>query len=719
MEALMRVAGRGGQWALPAVVVGTLALMLLPLPPPVVDGLIALNITTGLLVLLTSVHVRRALDFSAFPALLLMTTLFRLGLNVSTTRLILLHGATGAEAAGRIVRTFGEFIVGGSYLVGIVVFLILTLINFVVITKGAGRIAEVSARFTLDALPGKQMSIDSDLAAGLIGQEEARKRRMELAQEADFYGAMDGASKFVRGDAIAGLVITAVNIVGGLIVGVAQNGMSLADAAQTYTILTIGDALVSQIPALLISTAAGMVITRVADAQDLGAQVGRQMFGHSRPLMGAAAIVALIGFVPGMPLWPFALLAGALTAASRVRLRAERAPVPAGDEEAQDGAASDAAGEWEQLVHVEPVSIEVGYGLVPLVDEGSGSGELVRRVTGLRKNLARELGVLLPPVHICDNLRLGRGEYRLLLHGVEVARGEVRPDRLLAMEAGEGADPIDGVPTKEPAFGIDALWIAPGDRTRAEIAGYTVVEPVTVIVTHLSEALRREAHQLLGREELQQLLDAVARTRPRVVEDLVPNVLTAAEVLAVLRQLLREQVSIRDLAAILETLAEAARHTRALPALVDRVRERLGAAIVQGLVDERGTLHAAILDAATETALRQRLVRSDEDVVLAPDLGLAHALLSSIQAAAAQLQSGGWPPVVLAAPDLRYALWQFASRFVWPLHVLSHRELPPRLAVQTEATVAARGELAAPQPAPGRPSEAAPQPPPAASIPAA
>ena len=688
----------------PLGIVAIVVLMVLPLPPIMLDFLLALNITIALLILLTAIQLRRALDFSVFPSILLVTTLFRLALNISSTRLILLRGDTGTEAAGKIINTFGNFVVGGSYVVGAVIFLILVIINFVVITKGSGRIAEVSARFTLDALPGKQMSIDSDLAAGLLSQDAARDRREELAREADFYGAMDGASKFVRGDAVAGLIITALNIVGGLIIGVLIADMSFGEAARTYTILTIGDGLVSQIPALLISTAAGIVVTRAADDRELGGQLAGQLLQDPRVMTSGAIVTAALGLVPGMPALPFFLLAGSLAVGARMLGR----PAKKKAVEAREAAAlKPMMSEEDQIADMLPIEaleLEVGYALVPLVDAREG-GELVKRIAGLRRSIATDLGIILPPVHLRDNLELASGEYRLLIHGVEAAKGTVMPDRLMAMDPGDAREKVDGIATTEPAFGLPALWIRPSQRARAELAGYTVVEPATVVITHVSEAIHRDAEQLLGREDLQRLLEVVASRAPKVVEELVPTQLSHAELLAVLRALLRERVSIRDLKTVLEVLSEASRYGKAVNYLVDQVRQRLGPAIVQALVGGDNKLHASILDAPSEDLLRGTVVRTDSDAMLAPDLQTAQQLLSGLQRVVETANLHGVPPILLAPPDLRYPLWRFANRFLPQLVVLSQRELPPRVEVSTSSTVsiAQQRQPAALRPRPAQP----------------
>jgi len=701
---------------MPVVMMGVLALMIMPLPTLLLDFLLTVNITVSVVVLLTAIQVQRPLDFSVFPSLLLVTTLFRLGLNVSTTRLVLLHGSEGPDAAGHIVQTFGDFVVGGNYVIGIILFLILTLINFIVITKGSGRIAEVAARFTLDALPGKQMSVDSDLAAGLITQAEARHRRLELAKETDFHGAMDGASKFVRGDAIAGLVITFINILGGLVIGVAQFGMPFGEAAEVFTVLTIGDGLVSQIPALLVSTAAGMVITRGAEETDLGKQVITQTVKRRSVLIGAAAVLGALMLVPGMPFLPLVSLGGLLLfGAARLPKTPDKARAGAtgtAGVPGQAGAEAQAKKPSEEdevasLVSVHPLELQVGYALVPLVGK---DGSTVRRIAGLRKNLARELGIILPAVHVRDNLELMPGEYRLLVHDVEVARATVMVDRLMAMDPGDARKKIDGIPTKDAAFGLPALWIRPAQRTDAELSGYTVVEPETVVVTHLSEVLTANASKLLGRDELQRLLDVVAQRSPRVVEELLPTVLSHAELLAVLRALLDEKVSVRDLRTILEALAEAARYGKATGFLVDQVRLRLGGAIVQRLVDPGDNkLHAAIFDGASEDLLRQFVLRNEAETALAPDLATAQGLLAQLQIAHQRLQAAGHPTVIITPADLRQPLRRFVARLMPQLVIVSQQELPPRLDVATAATLSIGGRRPAGQriPVPPRAQPAA------------
>ena len=689
--------------AVPLGLAFIIGLMILPLPPLLLDLLLATNIALSLVMLLTSANVQRPLDFSVFPSLLLVVTLFRLALNISTTRLILLGGHEGTDAAGSIVKTFGDFVVGGSYVVGAVVFLILTIINFVVITKGSGRVAEVGARFTLDALPGKQMSIDSDLAAGLITQDQARERRRTLAQETDFYGAMDGSSKFVRGDAVAGLIITAINIIGGLIIGTAQKDMALGDAAQTYTILTIGDGLVSQIPALLVSTAAGVVVTRTTgEGTDLGQQLARQLFGSNKVTVATAMVLGGLMLVPGMPLLAFIAIIGFLLwiarkspeflAATRTGPGGAPGPPGSGPLPPDGGAVSREQSQQEKLAEVLPVQtleLEVGYGLIPLVSgsENGGKGDLVERVTALRQNVAQDMGIILPPIHLKDNLELAPGQYRLMIRGVQEIEGEVMPNRLLAMDPGDVRDPIDGIETIEPAFGLPALWIRQAHQTRAELSGYTVVPPAAVIITHVSEALTRQAHQLIGREELQSLLDIVSERAPRVVDELIPTVMSHVEVLAVLRMLLREQVSIRDLRTILETLAEGVRQSKSSQFLAELVRQRLGPRISQSLIGPDGKLHAAIFDAPSEDALRSVTMRTEGDVALAPDLGMARELLEQLKTASDTLHELGYPALIVAPSDLRYPLFKFATRFLPQIRFMSQSEIPSRLELVTHRTL--------------------------------
>jgi len=668
----------------PLLVVGVLGLMILPVPSSVLDLLLAVNITIALAVMLSAMHIKKPLDFSVFPSLLLITTLFRLGLNVSSTRLILLSGGDGTAAAGKVIQTFGNFVVGGNYIVGLVIFLILIIINFVVITKGSGRIAEVGARFTLDALPGKQMSIDSDLAAGIMNQEQAKARREELSREADFYGAMDGANKFVRGDAIAGLIITGINIVGGLVIGTAQAGLSMGEAAELYTILTIGDGLVSQIPSLIIATAAGLVVTRSTDGRTLGNQVLSETMTNPRVLSSASAVVGSMALLPGLPAIPFLGLAGGLWWVKR-NLPDEGAQTAAADATAAPDKPTEEE-EIQDMLIVEPLQLELGFSLVPLVSRERG-GELLDRIVGLRKRFAKELGIVIPPVNLRDSLDIGGGEYRVLVHGVTVASGTLMTDRVLAMDPGNAAEPIDGTPTRDPAFGIPAVWISPDDVDRAELAGYTCVEPAAVVATHLSEIFREHACELVGRQELQELVDVVARRHPKLVDDLIPNIVGYSEIHAVVRSLLSENVSIRDLRTILEGIADAARVSKNPVHLAEAVRKRLGPSIGQTLMEPDGKLYAALLDPGCEEAMRTCLISNEHDTALAPDLPTAQSLLGGIQRAVEALGVAGHRPVIVAPSDLRFAFWKFVNRFMPQVTVVAQQELPPRMEVSALTTV--------------------------------
>ncbi|HVE86080.1 MAG TPA: flagellar biosynthesis protein FlhA, partial [Myxococcales bacterium] len=559
----------GGELLAAAGVLGVLAILIVPVPPAGMDALLALNIALSVLMLLVALGLRRPMEFSVFPSLLLVTTLFRLSLNVATTRLILLHGSEGAGAAGHVVEAFGRFAVGGSLVVGGVVFLILLVVNFAVITKGSGRVSEVAARFTLDALPGKQMSIDADLAAGIIDDREAKSRRASLERETEFFGAMDGASKFVRGDAIAGLAITGINIAGGLLIGLVRDGMALSAAAETYTVLTVGDGLISQIPALLVSTAAGILVTRTSGT-DFGSQVTGQVLGSARVLRYGAAVLGLMAVLPGLPLLPFAALASGAVLLSFRRAR----DAAAGPGAAAPSSSARDAGKPERLqdlLSLDAVELAVGYGLVSLIDVDRG-GELPGRIAALRKQLATDLGIILPSVHLKDDLRLEPQEYRVRFRGQEISRGVAHADRLMCLDPAGGAPRIDGLPAREPAFGLPAAWISPAQRPQADAAGLTVVDPASVVTTHLSELLRRYAHELIGRQEVQELLAACAREAPKLVEEVVPGTIPLGELVRVVRGLLREGVSVRDLRSVLEAISDAAPRSKDTAYLVEQAR---------------------------------------------------------------------------------------------------------------------------------------------------
>ena len=670
----------------PLLLMVLMAMIVVPLAPIVLDGLFSFNISLALVVLLVTVYTRRPLDFALFPTILLMTTLMRLALNVASTRVVLLEGHTGPDAAGQVIKAFGEFVIGGNYAVGIVVFAILVIINFVVITKGATRISEVSARFTLDAMPGKQMAIDADLNAGLIDQDEARARREEISAEAEFYGSMDGASKFVRGDAVAGVLILFINIIGGLIIGMAQHDLSFAQAARNYTLLTIGDGLVAQIPALLLSTAAGIIITRVSSAQDMGEQIIRELFANPRSLAVTAGILAIMGLIPGMPNFAFltmATLCGGCAWWLYKRNRtsqAEQATPPPAAVEPENKELS-----WDDVTPVDAIGLEVGYRLIPLVDKAQG-GQLMARIKGVRKKLSQELGFLVPPVHIRDNLDLPPTGYRITLMGVTVGEAEVYPDKELAINPGQVFGSIEGIPTTDPAFGLEALWIDPVDRDQAQTMGYTVVDPNTVIATHLSQQLQLHASELLGHEEVQHLLDKLAKSAPKLVESLVPDTLGLGVVVKVLQTLLAEGVPIRDIRTIAETLAEYGSRSQDPDALTAAVRQALGRLIVQQINGMQAELPVITLDPTLEQILQQT-VQANEGGGMGVEPGLAERLHTALADAARQQEAAGQPAVLLVSSPIRSMLSRFIRHGIPTLHVLAYNEIPSDKQIRIVATV--------------------------------
>lgn len=659
-----------------------LAVLIVPVPTFLLDTLLILNLATSLVMLLVTVYVSEPLKFSVFPTLLLVVTLYRLSLNVATTRTILLEGY-----GGKVIAAFGDFVVGGNYAVGIVAFLILVVVQFLVITKGAGRIAEVAARFTLDAMPGRQMAIDADLNAGLIDETEARRRREQIAQQADFYGAMDGAAKYVRGDAVAGIVITVINIVGGFVIGMAQQGMGAGEALRTYTLLTIGDGLVAQIPALIVSTASGLLITRSDAQKNLSRDIASQLFNEPRAALLASAILALLGFVPGLPVVPFlmlSLLLGALgLRSSRSQKTAEAAAVR--EAEAKNAQMPEKV---EQLLSVDALELEIGFGLIPLVDESKPGGDLLRRVTSVRRQTALELGLLVPPVRVRDNIRLPQDAYVVRLKGVEVGRGTLRMGQLLAMSPGPGAVPLAGQRTVEPVFGLEAIWIRPDQRSEAEACGYTVVEPSAVVATHLSELIKANAPEILGRQEVRTMIDQVKQHAPVVVEELIPAQLSIGGVHKVMQRLLTERISIRDTLTILETLADHATVTKDVETLAERVREALGRAITQPLRDERGEIGVVSLEPALEQALVERVQGGGMDrLLLAPDE--TRLLLDRISQAVQEALVRSAQPVLLCSPYLRPYLRRFVERALPHVPVLSYAEVASAGTVRTLATVKA------------------------------
>jgi flagellar biosynthesis protein FlhA len=671
----------------PLLIILILAMMVLPLPAFVLDLMFTFNIAVSVIVMLVAMYTLKPLEFSVFPTVLLVTTLLRLSLNVASTRVVLLEGHTGPDAAGKVIEAFGHFLVGGNTAVGLVVFIILTVINFVVITKGAGRIAEVGARFTLDAMPGKQMAIDADLNAGLIDEKEAKRRRAETAQEADFYGAMDGASKFVRGDAVAGILIMAINVVGGLIVGVLQHNMELAQAANNYTLLTIGDGLVAQLPALIISVAAGLVVSRVGDDGDMGSQLIGQVFTNPQVLVMTAAILGILGLIPGMPNLVFLMLASGLGflawrgGKGKAEVVEEEAPAAAPVVSAESQEAS-----WADVSPVDVLGLEVGYRLIPMVDKGQ-DGELLKRIRGLRKKFARDIGFLAAPVHIRDNLELKPNEYRIVLKGVEVGTGAAFPGQFMAINPGRVAGPLNGRETTDPAFGLPAVWIDTSQREQAHALGYTVVDASTVVATHLNHVILSHASELLGRLETQALLDHIAKETPKLVEDLVPKLLSLSTVQRVLQNLLDEGVNIRDMRTIIEVLAECAPRIQDPLELTTRVRQSLGRAIVQGLFPGNGEVQVMALDPGLERVLMQAMAGGGpEGGAIEP--GLADTLLRETAAAAQRMEDIGLPAVLLVPAPLRWLLSRFLRRAVPTLKVVANSEVPETRLIRVSAMIA-------------------------------
>jgi len=677
------------EFAAPLLIIMILMMMVLPLPPFMLDLLFTFNIALSIIVIMVSVYTLKPLDFAAFPTVLLLTTLLRLSLNVASARVVLMQGHTGPDAAGKVIEAFGHFLVGGNYTVGIIVFIILVIINFVVITKGAGRIAEVSARFTLDAMPGKQMAIDADLNAGMIGEDVARKRRSEIAQEAEFYGSMDGASKFVRGDAVAGIMVTLINIIGGLIVGIVQHDLDFATALNNYTLLTIGDGLVAQIPALIISTAAGIVVTRVGGdgKEDVGSQLLGQMFANSKVLYITGGLLGLLGILPGMPHFAFIFL-GSITAGAGYLMdkRAREAELTAREEAAvaPPPAEMPEVG-WDDVVPVDVLGLEVGYRLIPLVDRAQ-DGELLRRIRGIRKKFAQDMGFLVPAVHIRDNLELKPNAYRITLKGVEVGQGEAYVGQFLAINPGRVMGELSGAKTKDPTFGLPATWVDGETRDQAQAFGYTVVDASTVVATHLSNVIQSHAPELLGREETQQLLDRVGKESPKLVEDLIPKVLPLGTLQKVLQNLLSEGVHIRDMRTIIEALSDHATRIQDADQLTAAVRVSLGRAITQQLFPGNSEIQVVALAPRLEGILMQATQTSGaEGPGLEP--GLADQLLNGVSQAAEQQEQMGMPAVLLVPGPLRNLLARFLRRSIPHLNVLSHNEIPDGRMIRVVQTV--------------------------------
>ncbi len=686
---------KNGDLLLTAALFGTILLLILPVSPHLLDVLLAMSIASSLLILLVILYVREPADFTGFPTLLLFITLYRLALNIASTRLILLDAD-----AGKIIDAFGNFVVRGNYIVGGVVFCILVIINFIVITKGAGRIAEVAARFTLDAMPGKQMSIDAELNAGLITEVEAKQRRRRVEQEADFYGAMDGASKFVRGDAVAAILITLINVLGGFAIGVLQKNMTVLEALQRYTILSIGDGLVSQVPALIISTAAGILVTRAASKADLGQELSKQLLFYPRAMIVLTGMLVLIALVPGLPTIPFLVLAGitgvmaqalrkadpALLAAIGEGSTKEAAATPAPGSGKAPGAAS-SSDKLEGLLTVDAMQIELGYGLVGLADSRKG-GDLVERVTGVRRTFAQEMGVIVPPIRLRDNLQLGANEYRFLLNGNPIARGDLMPGYWLAMNATNTKSTLKGIPTVEPVFQLPATWITDVERKNAEVHGFTVVDAASVLVTHLSESVKRSCQHILSRQDVQNLLDNLKQTHPTVVNELVPTLLTVGQVQRVLQNLLAEGVSIRNLAGILEKVSDFASLTKNPDELSEFARRALASQITKPLQGDHGAIHAITLDPRLEQQIAQGVRQSSAEVSLTMEPKLARHIIERLSKHVQQMLTAGQPPVVLCSPNLRLGFRRFFESTFADLCVLSYAEIPARVDVRNAAVIA-------------------------------
>ena len=669
------------------VVIGILVTMLLPIPSFMLDFLLALNIMTAIVVLITTMYAQSTLEFSIFPSLLLVLTLFRLALNVASTRLILLHGSEGQAAAGGVIQAFGSFVVGGNYVIGLIIFIILVLINFIVITKGSGRIAEVAARFTLDGMPGKQMAIDADLNAGIIDENEARDRREEIQNESKFHGSMDGASKFVRGDAIAGIIITLVNIIGGFIIGVFQQNMTMVTAAQNYTLLTVGDGLVSQIPALIISTSAGILVSRAASDDRMGREFGSHIMANPQPIYIGACVVFLFGLVPGFPALPFmglSLVAGGAVYFARKRRGGEPAllPEPMSGEEAENAGPEDV----EHLLSMDTMELEVGYGLIPLVDKEQ-DGSLLGRIRAIRRQFATELGVIIPPIHIRDNLKLKPSEYRVVIKGVEMARSELMVNHLLAMDPGDVPRKIDGIETREPAFNLPAVWIPPDREEEAKFSGYTVVDNSTVVATHLTEVIRENAPDLLGRQETQQLLDNLARTSPKAVEELTPNLMPIGMVQKVLQNLLRERVSIRDLLTIVENLADYGTMSKDPDLLTEYVRQKLARGFLGPYIQPDGMLPVIVVGKEVEERLGKAVQNTEQGSYLAADPAYADTIVSSIRRDAEKVTANNLQPIILCSPVLRRHLRRLVEASAPAVMVISHAEVVPSIRLQSVGKV--------------------------------
>src|SRR5215471_7883772 len=666
------------QIAMPIAIVIILIAVIIPLPTIILDVLISANISLSVVILLAAVYLLNPVQFSSFPSILLMSTLFRLSLNIASTRLILLNGSEGMSAAGDVIRAFGQFVVGGNYAVGIVVFLVLIVIQYVVINHGAVRISEVTARFTLDAMPGKQLSIDADLNAGVIDQNEARERRRAVGKEAEFYGAMDGAIRFTQRDAMASILITLINIIGGLFIGVFQGGMPVVSALTTFTILTIGDGLVTAIPSLLISIAGGLVTTRAASGEELGEQVTSQLFSNPKPVYFGSGIVASLSIIPGFPKFSFFFLASTLgfIAFTLAKAAKERELAPAKDAKASDAGATPEKA--TTFLKIDSLAIEIGYGLISIVDVQQG-GDFLNRIRSIRKQVAQDLGVIVPPVNITDNLKLGPRQYSILLKGVEIARGELMTDKFLAINPGNATEAIPGTPTAEPTFGLPATWISKDNREKAQMLNYTVVDPATVLATHLTETIRSHAYELLGRQEVKALIDYVGETHPKLIEELVSKTLSIGEIQKVLQNLLRERVSIRDLVTIFETLADYGAQTKDHITLTEVTRGALNRSITKALANEQGELPVITLAPRWEDKLNQSVVRADSGTYLAVDAGTFEQLVKALTEACQKTMASQW--TLLCSSALRFHMRKLIERFLPQLAVISPNDIPPNVQI--------------------------------------
>jgi len=660
--------------------------MVIPLPPVMLDVFLAFSITLSMTVLMISIYMKTALEFSAFPSILLIVTLFRLSLNVASTRLILSHGSEGASAAGKVIESFGSFVVGGNYVVGAVIFTILVLINFIVITKGSVRTSEVAARFTLDAIPGKQMSIDADLNAGLITEDQARARRRKLEEEAEFYGSMDGAIRFVRGDAIAGIIITLVNVLGGFAIGVLQQDMSMVDALGVYTVLTIGDGLVTQIPALIVSTASGLIVTRAASDSDMGSDIAQQFLLHPKAFAMASGVLAFFGIIPGLPHLAFFFLSAIAGAIAYLTFQADEELKLQEKQEEEVKASAPLPEKVESLLALDSMELEIGYELIPLVDNAQ-DGELLERIKSLRRQFAIEMGFIVPPLHIRDNLQLKPNEYVVMIKGVEVAKGEVWMNHYLAMDPGTGVEPIPGTKTTEPTFGLPALWISETNKERAKSAGYTVVDVPTVLTTHVKEIIKRNPADLLGRQEVNSLLDTFKEHSPKVIEDLIPSILTLGQVQKILQNLLKEEISIRDLGTILETLSDWAGATKDTDILSEYVRQALARPITKQYQTSEGKVPVMTITKQVEDTMEGAVKQTAHGSYMALEPSIAQSFIDQTKSELEKFSLLNYQPILLTSPSIRLHLRRLTERFIPNLVILSHNEILPSAQIETVSVV--------------------------------